>query len=82
MTITDPWLLECGTPLQADKLLICLPPPNVGAARFSSWIEHLESDTAVIGVALPGVERRVFDEPLESVERAVEEWGGLGFVDM
>jgi surfactin synthase thioesterase subunit len=66
------WLLPFG-PVDSRPVLVCLPQAGSGCGVFRSWQAELGDEVTVVGVQLPGRERRFTDPPPESFAHAVAE---------
>lgn len=57
------WLMRWHSGASVDAVLLCLPPAGSGCGQYSGWQRELGESVAVVGVQLPGRERR-FTEPM------------------
>ncbi|GAA1964526.1 thioesterase II family protein [Catenulispora subtropica] len=83
--IPGPWFRRAGDPAAAatdaaaaspstcltDTRLFCLPHAGSGPARYLAWADRLDG-VDLIGVCLPGHERRIAEPPLRRVADIVD----------
>lgn len=68
---TGLWLRRSAAPAGDDVRLFCLPHAGSGPARYLGWADRLPG-IDLVGVCLPGHERRVAEAPLRRVPDIVE----------
>jgi surfactin synthase thioesterase subunit len=68
---TGPWLRRAAEAAGGEVRLFCLPHAGSGPARYLRWAGRLPG-IDVIGVCLPGHERRVAEPPLRRVPDIVD----------
>jgi surfactin synthase thioesterase subunit len=69
--LTGPWLRRSTDPAGDAVRLFCLPHAGSGPARYLSWAGRLPG-IDLIGVCLPGHERRVAEPPLRRVADIID----------
>ncbi|NUR31628.1 MAG: thioesterase, partial [Catenulispora sp.] len=72
-TIAGPWFRRAAEPAAeaADIRLFVLPHAGSGPARYLAWADRLEG-VDLVGVCLPGHERRVAEAPMRRVADIVD----------
>lgn len=65
--MTDTTLVRLGPQKPATRRLYCLPFAGGGVASYAQWWRVLPDNVEVVGVQLPGRERRVDEAPLTSI---------------
>ncbi|WP_046229164.1 thioesterase II family protein [Paenibacillus algorifonticola] len=65
------WFLNTHAGSFAKLRLFCFPYAGGGASVFSSWKRELPAHIHVCPVQLPGRERRMLEDPMDSVEAIV-----------
>ena len=71
-TGSDSWFI-CFKPNPAARLrLFCFPYAGGGASIFQTWANELPLDVEVVGIQMPGLERRFMEPPVASLSILVQ----------
>jgi medium-chain acyl-[acyl-carrier-protein] hydrolase len=67
----DIWVRVLGQTENVTARLFCLPYAGGGPSTFRSWVKHLPAGVQLCCLDLPGRERRIFDNPINDMEKLV-----------
>ncbi|WP_327365641.1 thioesterase II family protein [Streptomyces sp. NBC_01217] len=65
------WLAPWRSPEPGQPVLVCLAPAGAGCGQYRPWQSVLGPEVSVIGVQLPGRERRWAEPPAATVDEVV-----------
>ena len=68
-----PWLLPFSNKKSARVKMFCFPYAGGSASIYRSWSDALGETVEVLGIQLPGRENRLFEQPIDRVQTAVEQ---------